>query len=308
MQARPRRSSVVLLVAWVWLGGCVSARGSDPQLPERAAPAEVFAANVVSTSALVLAARALRGHVKGPGDVGVALATGAAAGGGFYAAKRWAGQGRSAGALVTAYAATSLAENAAGGDHPLGRFRYGFGPADVVVRTPLSRHAGPPLAVDVDAVSAIGSAVVALGGGQARVRGGVLYFETGDEASSVDRGRVPAGTAIGRLVVLRPGAGAVTLRHETVHVIQSMQADALAPSVRVGSVFGVDPAVVQIETGALMLGGGLVLMAVPYAERWTEAEAYTLATSPPRSPLVFPSVPVVALAPRVPGTAVGTAP
>jgi hypothetical protein len=266
----------LIILGGIWQGGCttIDPAASGRRLAAEATQTALLSANVGVTSVLVLTTRTIRGTVDGPGDILEALVAGAVGGSGFHFAKQWAGSGGGIRAIALAYAATSIMENSGEGEHPFGRLRYGFGPADLLVRTPLSRGEGPRLTVDLDALSLVGSGVALLSGADPHIQEGVLYFRAGERASSSAGASSRSGIAIGRLIVLESGASVITLRHETVHRLQSAQLDAFAPSIPIGSSVGLKSPVISVETGAFTIGAGLLSLLRPYSERWTEIEAY----------------------------------
>ena len=104
----------------------------------------ILAVNVAGTAALVLGRSAVEGEVDDLADGAEALAWGAVAGAGFYAAKRISGEGQPALALGVAALAGSLAENVSTGGGVLGHLRVPLGVADLRVRTPFAtRRDGP---------------------------------------------------------------------------------------------------------------------------------------------------------------------
>lgn len=260
--------SVAALLAGALLGGCTVTQGVAPER-------EIAAFNVAVSSVGALGARAVRGKVRSFGDVAEALGAGAVGGLGFYGAKRLVGDGRLASGIALGYAAASVTENAAEGEHPLGAVRYGFGPLDVRARTPFARRPRPALAVEVNAVGALGLAVLPVLGYRPVVEGGTLVFRDNDPPAGLGIVPTRGGFALGRVVGAEQDLPAV-IPHETIHALQSLQLSAITPAYRLRDVTGHGPGALDLQLDWSLPLLGLSYLAVPYRSRWSEVEAYTL--------------------------------
>ena len=247
----------------------------------------ILAVNVAGTAVLVLGRGAVEGEIDGLGDGAEALAWGALAGAGFYAAKRVSGEGHPALALGVAALAGSLAENAATGGGPLSHVRVPLGLADVRVRTPFAtRRDGPTVGVEADPLILGASVALPLRGFRPRLRRGTAVFEADDLGGGPRYRR--HGRTVGRLVLIEADAPPRVLQHETVHRIQALQAGSVTPGGTVGSLVGARP---TAAGGAVAfdartewfyaLNGVLWTVLVDYLDRWPEIEARAL-DEPPR--------------------------
>lgn len=249
-------------------------------------PRTTLLAGNVAAGAGLTAGRALAEGVPAHRLPGVALA-GAASGAAFYAAKAAVGEGHPVAGFALAYAATSLAENAAEGGHVLSHVRLGLGPLDVRVATPFARRDDtlrptPGVAFEIEPVSVAAAVVLPLQGFRLRpCRAGLCY--TSDEPMLVERdGRRyrRVGRAGGRVVRLWPPHTARTEAHEGIHVIQGMQVAAATPRATLRSLLGADtdaPVAADVRVDWLTALAGAGLTQIPYGRQWTEREAFTLA-------------------------------
>ncbi len=248
----------------------------------------VLAVNVGGTAALTLGRSAVEGEVHDLGDGARALAWGAVAGAGFYAAKRISGEGQPALALGVAALAGSLAENAATGGGPFGHLRVPLGLVDLRVRTPFAtRSDGPALGVEMDPLVLGASVALPLWGAKPRLRRGVAVFETDDLGGGPRYRR--QGRTVGRVVVIEADAPPHVLAHETIHRIQALQASAVTPGGTVGA-FAPDARPTAAGGGVTFdvrtewfyaLNATLWTALVDYLDRWPEVEARAL-DEPPR--------------------------
>ena len=255
----------------------------------------LFVGNVAAQSVLA-AGRGLAEGVPARRLPGVALG-GAAAGAGFYAAKRLVGAQRPWAGFAVAYASASLAENVAEGGHALSHVRLGLGPIDVRIATPFAREdgrrVGPGAAFEIEPLSVGAAVVLPLRGFRPRAcRAGVCY--RGAEPERVMRGGRRfrrLGRTVGRVVRTWPPFGARTEAHEGVHVVQALQLQAATPRGTLRSVAGWTsgaPAVLDVRTDWFSpLAAVAVFSLAPYERVWSEREAFTFAGSdsaPPAAP------------------------
>ena len=257
----------------------------------------LFAGNVVAQSALAVG----RGLAEGgrAGQVPTFALGGAAAGAGFYGAKRLVGAQRPLAGFALAYASASLAENVAEGGHALSHVRLGIGPVDVRIATGIGgRSDGPGVGIELEPLSVAAAVVLPLRGFRPRpCAAGVCY--RGAEPERVARGgRVfrRLGRTIGRVVRVWPPYSRETEAHEGVHVVQAMQLAAATPGGTLRALAGWTseaPVAADVRTDWLTpLAGAAVFGLVPYERVWTEREAFTLAgtgaatrpAAPPLSP------------------------
>ncbi|HEX8298706.1 MAG TPA: hypothetical protein VF594_06040, partial [Rubricoccaceae bacterium] len=179
----------------------------------------LFVGNVATQSVLTVG-RGLAEGVPVRRLPAVALG-GAAAGAGFYAAKRLVGARQPVIGFALAYASASVAENVAEGGHVLSHVRLGLGPIDVRVATPFARvdgaggRVGPGAAFEIEPLSVGAAVVLPLRGFRPRGCGaGVCY--RGAEPERVTRGGRRfrrLGRTVGRVVRTWPPFGVRTEAH-----------------------------------------------------------------------------------------------
>ena len=308
------RTSPVCAVAAALLCGALSASRAAAQVPadslaqppvrrnvfggierrEALPAAALFASNVAAQSVLTVG----RGLAEGgrAGQVPAFALGGAAAGAGFYGAKRLVGARRPVAGFALAYASASLAENVVAGGHALSHVRLGLGPLDVRVATPFARRAdggaGPGVSVEVEPLSLAAAVVLPLRGFRPRpCAAGVCY--RGSEPERVVRGGRTfrrLGRTLGRVVRTWPPFSPRTDAHEGVHVVQGMQIEAATPAGTLRAALGARsgaPVALDVRTDWLLPLAGAAISLVRYERAWTEREAFTLAGSdtepvPPR--------------------------
>lgn len=293
-----RRAFLLLLLAAPAAAQVRTPAPPDPLLSDRE---RIALANVGLTSLFTVARGLAEGRVRSVGEAAEAAAWGAVAGAGFYAAKDQVGRGRGALGVGLAFASASLAENAAVGGGVAGHVRAGFGPLDLRVRTPLATRPGPALGVEVDPLGAVALVAVPLSGGRPVVRGGVLtYAHPALERKESGVFYTP-GVAVGRVVVTEEDPRDLVVRHETIHVLQAVQAGAVTPYGTLGSVWrggrrvsrgGAVQWDVRTDWLYATLGGLDKILADGPEDGWVEFEAYGL-DSPPDPPYTggfFPRV------------------
>lgn len=253
----------------------------------KASAVRIAAFNVALTGAFALARGLLEGRVEHPHDALRTALGGAVSGYGFYQSKRLIGRSHETAAMALAYASASVAENAAQGRHPLSHVRFGPGPVDLRVRTPLARGDGPALAIQINAVSAAAAVVLPFAGYRPAFRGGTFVFLR-DAPFGENGSLIGAGRAFGRTILLYDEAPAVARRHELIHFAQALQVGAVTPYHTLSDVwprFGRAPSHeravswdVQIDWLYGALGAFSAL--APYERRWAEVEAYSLQSPP----------------------------
>ena len=258
----------------------------DPALSDRE---RIALANVGLTSLFTLARGVVEGEVRSVGDGLEAAAWGAVAGAGFYAAKDQVGRGRGALGVGLAFASASVAENAAAGGGVAGHVRVGFGPVDLRLRTPLATRPGPALGVEIDPLGAVALVAVPITGGRPIVRGGVLTYDHPALDRTSSGGLHTPGTTIGRVVLTEEDPYDLVVRHETIHLIQAVQASAVTPYGTLGRVWRggrrtTRGGAVQwdLRTDWLygVVGGLDRLLADGPEDGWGEFEAYELDDAP----------------------------
>ena len=294
------RTLVALLVLLVAGPAAAQSRPGvvdEPALSERE---RIALANVGLTSLFTLARGVAEGRVRSVRDGLVVAGWGAVAGAGFYAAKDQVGRGRGALGVGLAFASASVAENAAVGGGVAGHVRVGFGPVDLRLRTPLATRPGPALGVEVDPLGAVALVAVPLSGGHPVVRGGVLTYAHPALERTESGGFYTPGMAVGRVVLTEDDPDNLVVRHETIHLIQAVQASAVTPYGTLGRVWRGGRSTSRggavqwdIRTDWLYgaVGGLDRLLADGPEDGWGEYEAYGL-DSPPDPPYeggFFPS-------------------
>ena len=255
-----RSRLVFLLIA---LSGCSASR--------TVSPGRAAAANAAVTSLATLASRLVQGEVRSSDDVALALGAGAVSGLGFYEAKSLAGRGHLGLGLALGYASASLAENVSEGEHPLGAIRYGLGPLDVRVRTPLARSPRAVAVLEVNAAALASTAVLPFLGYRPDLEAGALVFRRPRDVLEGAPDRL--GFALGRVIALDTERADV-VAHEAVHVVQALQIGAVTPGYRIGLEVGAVPLALQADWGLAAMGA--LHLVVPYEQRWTEVEAFSL--------------------------------
>ncbi len=265
----------------------------------------VFAGNVVAMAALT-AGRGLAEGVPGRRLPAVALG-GAAAGAGFYGAKRLVGERHPALGFALAYASASLAENVAEGGHALSHVRIGLGPLDVRVATPFAGErvggapagggrAGPGVGLELEPLSVAAGVVLPLRGFRPSVCGAGLCYRRGAPERVVRNGRPfrRLGRTVGRVVRLWTPFLPRSEAHEGVHVVQALQLAAVTPGGTLRALTGqtTDARVaLDVRTDWFSpLAAAAVFALAPYERVWTEREAFTLA-GPDAAPLPGTSAP-----------------
>ncbi len=277
------------LLALLLLDVAAAAQTPDTLQASRRDPREplsqttLFAANVAAQSALTLG----RGLAEGGtmGDAPAFLLGGAAAGAGFWGAKRLVGAQHPVAGFALAYVSASLAENVAEGGHALSHARVGLGPLDVRIATPFAREGRPRAAFEIEPLSVAAAVVLPLRGFRPRpCPAGVCY--RGEAPVRIQRGGRTfrrLGRTVGRVVRLWPPLSDRTAAHEGVHVVQGMQVEAATPYASIRRILA-RPGSADITLDArvdwLLPAVGAVTFALSRYERaWVEREAVTMAGS-----------------------------
>jgi hypothetical protein len=242
--------------------------------------------NIGVQAVMTLVSGAVQGKVRGLSDVARCLGSGAAAGYGSYEAKILAAKGAVQRGWLVANVAASLSENAASGKNPVAQFGYTIGPIRVRVAVPRFDVGGDSyIYVDVSTYEIATMARSIQSNDRIRFRGGLVAFER-DTLYPKEDGVGPFdGTAWGVYPAVWVGADADVWNHEVIHAIQSLQGDAVEPSLGVLTYTprpnpnGARRLIrfEHLKVGAVNLGDDYVTGRREYAERWTEIEAYRLA-------------------------------
>ena len=158
------------------------------------------------------------------GDAARSFVAGGIGGYGFYKSKQMAGRGDVANGVALAYLSSSVVENVINDENPLSYFRYGIGPAEVRVSTPLAKDADSFATLEFDPVEAVQMLVSSGNVADWKVKDGIMYGVSKDNLESDDLPVVYA-QAMGRHVVFDKDHVFydTTWRHEAVHVIQNIQ-------------------------------------------------------------------------------------
>ena len=267
---RPRVFALLVAVAVV-VPGLAADRG------------RIAAINVGATSLVTLTSCVLQKHVHSVRDATRCLVAGGVAGAGFYQAKRLAARGDITEGWLVANAATSLVENTAAGEHPLGRIGYTFGPMRLRLVTPFDRKRESVIDVDVSAAETGYFARAIHDADDFDVRDGMLWYET--RAPELGDGVVYHGYTWGIFPGVWRGADEFTPRHEAVHAVQSLQLDSIEPPLLTFHRSRRAVRLRHIRVGALNLADNIFNATVlDYEDRWAEIEAFRLTedVEPPR--------------------------
>jgi hypothetical protein len=157
-------------------------------------------------------------------DAARSFVYGGVGGYGFYKSKQMAGRGDVASGVALAYLSSSVVENVVNDEHPLSYIRYGVGPAELRVSTPLAKNAKAFATLEVDPVEAVQVLISAGNVAEWNVKDGILYGVSKENLESEDLPVVYA-QAMGRHVVFDKDHVFydTTWQHEAVHVIQNIQ-------------------------------------------------------------------------------------
>lgn len=264
------------------------AAAQDPELPDDTHPSRLVAANVLLTGTFTTLRALAEGELDGWRDGLRTFALGGLGGYGFYQSKRLVGDGHGTLGVAAAYASASLVENAGRGDHPLGYVRFGPGPVDLRLRTPLGDSEHPAAVVSFNAVSIVSLVLMPALGFDLTWRNGTIYYETYEplgREGSLRRG----GVTFNRTVALGPSTTPAATAHETIHLVQALQVGAITPFYTLARWQGRTHR--PFEFGPLRLGWNVQFdwlyaalasssLLLDYADRPAEIEAYTLQPDP----------------------------
>ncbi|MBV9495034.1 MAG: hypothetical protein JOZ54_12365 [Acidobacteria bacterium] len=242
----------------------------------------IAAFNVGLQPALTLASAAIQGKLRTRGDWWRCIRAGAIAGGGFYEAKVLDGNGHTRAALATASLASSITRNAAAGRPELARVGMPIGPLWLDASTPFDKDPVAPLHLQTSVAELVAFALERQENDRIVFRDGLIAFRKSGRYEH-DRRRF-TGYTFGVFPGTSDDATQKTWHHETVHVIESMQADSVEPPAcawlrrcnPLRRKFGIltwEP----LQLGVLPASGGLLLSKQDYPERFTEIEATWLA-------------------------------
>jgi hypothetical protein len=250
-----------------------------------------LAYNVGLTSVFTLVTAVVQRQIHSPRDAVRDLLIGSGAGASFYEAKRIAGGGRVTEGWLIANAASTIIENTASGEHPLGQIGYTVGPLRFRFATPLSRKAVARIEADWSLAETVFLGVARRDANHVRLRNGLIAInrDSGWPTNDV-AGGLFGGRTSGVFPGVAPGQGPVTWAHETIHAIQCQQLDSVEPPVYTfdgGALERSEPhrlfAIRHVRLGFTHLANAPTFKR-PYVERWGEVEAYGLAQYTPVHP------------------------
>jgi hypothetical protein len=268
---------------FLYLLSILSAAMIAPDRAECASRQRIAAFNVSLQPVFTIASAAVQGNLRTRHDWARCLRSGAVAGLGFYEAKRLAGNGHTLQALAVANVASSLTRNAAAGRPALARLGIAVGPAWVDVSTPLDKNRVAPIHLQVSASEMVALALTWRQNDRIVLRDGLVSFRKTGRYNYDDRNF--AGYTIGVFSGTTLDATQKTWHHETIHVIQSIQADSVEPPAcawlrrpckasrrRLGFMTW-EP----LQLGIVPASGGGILSQQDYTKRCPEIEATWLA-------------------------------
>ena len=242
--------------------------------------------NVALQPLLTLASAAVQGKLRTWDDWKRCLRIGAASGAAFYGGKRLAGDGHVIEGLILANVASSLTGNAAAGRHALSRIGVTFGPVRAEVSTPKEKERPARIHLSTSVAELVSLGLMWDRSDRITIRDGLVSFRRNTRYPDLRDENVTFGAyTIGVFPGISPDANATAWGHEVVHVIQSMQIDALEPGAcewgkfdcrtkpRSDKWLELEPLRLGVFPGAVALG----LTSLDYDQRWSEIEAYRLA-------------------------------
>jgi len=254
--------------------------------PERAKCASrrrIAALNVSLQPVFTIANAAIQGNLRTRYDWARCLRSGSVAGLGFYEAKLLAGNGHTIQALAIANIASSITRNTAEGRPALARLGIAAGPLWVDVSTPLDKDRVAPVHLQLSASEMVAFALTWRQNDRIILRDGLISFSKTGRYNYDDRNFT--GYTVGMFSGTTLDATQETWHHETVHAIQSIQADSVEPPAcawlrrpckasrrRLGFMTW-EP----LHLGIIPAAGGGLLSQQDYTRRWTEIEATWLA-------------------------------
>lgn len=264
-----------------------------PNATSAAERSRIRTINIGAQGVVTLIIGAVQGKVRRPADVARCLLTGFVAGYGFYEGKAMIGRGNASSGWLIANVASSLSENAAAGKNPLAQLGYSIGPFRV--RIPLGRldpTADSYVFVDASAYEALKLVDAIRDNDRLRFRSGMIAFER-DTIYEQDGDLITVGRAYGIYPGVWVGADNTVWPHEVIHAVQSLQLDAVEPSLpflsyRPARKTGEPKRLARFELfkiGLLNITNDRVSGNQRYENRWVEIEAYRLAQDrPPTTP------------------------
>jgi hypothetical protein len=272
-----RRPLLLVMTVTVLFAGTVRARDQE----------KVLWQNVALEPLLTLASAAVQGKLHGWKDWKRCLRIGAASGAAFYGSKKLVGDGHVIEGLILANVASSMTSNAAAGRHALSRIGVTFGPVRAEVSTPKEKERPALIHLSTSVAELISLGIMWERSDDITVRDGLISFRRDTRYPDLRDANAKFGAyTIGVFPGLSPDANAKGWSHEVVHVIQSMQADALEPGRCEWGKFDCrtpPPSDKWLELEPLRLGvfsgtiAGVVTLGRDYDRRWSEIEAYRLA-------------------------------
>jgi hypothetical protein len=267
---RPLVLAFTLLVA-------VTARADDQR--------EILRWNVALQPLLTLASAAVQGKLRTRDDWKRCLRIGATTGAAFYGSKRLVAGGRVVEGLALANVASSMTSNAAAGRHALSRIGVTFGPVRAEFSTPKEeeRTARVHLSTSISELAALG--LMWGRSDDVTIRDGLISFRRDRQYPDLrDEDVTFPGYTLGVFPGVSPEATETTWRHEVVHVIQVMQADAVEPEWCEWRPRGCrkQPAGdrwldVEARIGIFPAAAAGAMSALDYDQRWTEIDASRMA-------------------------------
>jgi hypothetical protein len=234
---------------------------------------------------MTLTSGLVQGKIRGARDAIRCVLSGSVAGYGSFEAKILVRSGDVQAGWLLANVASSLSENAAAGKNPLSQIGYTFGPVRLRVVIPwLESNTDAYSYVDISEYETINLVHAYRHNDRVILRSGMIAFER----KSLYPIRDGVGPFDGSTWGVYPGvwvrARDDVWRHEVIHAIQSLQGDAVEPSL---SFLTYNPSegsgrrrlirFEHLKLGLVNNANGTILGNQPYERRWTELEAYRLA-------------------------------
>lgn len=252
---------------------------------------QILAFNVIGTSIFTCAAAAVQGNLKDYKDVLAALGYGALGGYGFFESRNTIGRGHVAEGVALSYLSSSVVENVSLGENPLAYLRYGTGPLELRLATPLAWRPNAWISLDADPIEVATFALFCTKIDEIGFKDGLIYGIENEEILSdeiyAEDPEDLEGSTLGRHIIIerRYLDRKIVWRHEAIHVTQNIQ---------YGSIFARPQKWFESdrenddETRIIGLGYRLEWVALvehlvernlfKYDDRWSEFEAYELAT------------------------------
>jgi len=238
--------------------------------------------NVSIQPIFTLVSAAIQGHLRSRDDVARIFAAGAFAVYGFYAGKDLTGQGHVRTGFAIANFAASVARNAAAGRPAFSRLGLSVGQLRVDASTPFDSDRTTALHVQASVSETVALMLMWRKSDRLVWRDGRIAFRSNRRYRADNRQF--SGYTIGMFSGTTNHATPTTWDHESIHAIQSVQADSVEPpacfwlrakcrSKRVFEFITWDP----VQLGVLPAVGGGALSLQDYTKRWTEIEATWLA-------------------------------